>query len=159
MISRIARIFVGTVALVSVSAALFAQEAKPKIKVEVNAKQVSGIITSISPSFIAVESGLNEEKTVALEATFNLAKGVRVIHKTFKELQVGDTVSVSYEETMKTLENGKKSRSTNVISITFLKPAPKDLTSQGQPEAPSGGAPSDEPQDEGTLSLKGLKER
>lgn len=159
MMSRIARILFATVAMVSLCSSLFAQGSEPKVKVDVKSKQVSGIITSISPFFIAVETGLNDEKTSALESTFNLPKGVRVIHKTLKELQFGDTVSVSYEETIKTLENGKKMRTTKVISITFLKPAPKDLMSQDQPQAPMESTPSAETQDEGALSLKGLKGR
>jgi hypothetical protein len=160
MISRLSGILAGTVAMISICSVLLAQESKSNIKVEVKLKQVSGIITSVSPSFIAVEAGVNEGKTAALEAAFNLKKGVRIIHKnSLQELNIGDTVTVSYEETIKKIENGKKSRSTNVISITFLKPAPKDLMPQDQPQAPRDSTASSETQNEDALSIKGLKGR
>ena len=154
MISKIAKIAVTAVIFLSLTCLLSAQEAKTEKKFEVRLKEVSGKITSLSPNFLAVETGIDQKEGAALESAFNLGKDVRIVHKkNLKELNIGDTVSVGYEETVETMEDGRKMRKSSVKTITFLNPAPVEIRAPGQP------TPSEEEEpDAGSFSLKGLKE-
>ncbi|MFA6384702.1 MAG: hypothetical protein WCY10_04960 [Candidatus Omnitrophota bacterium] len=150
----------------SVSAA----EAKPKTgaavkeTVKIVAKEASGTVSALSGNFIAVATGVDPVSKVGVESAFNLDKKVRIIHKkSLNDIKTGDTVKVNYEETLKIQEGKRKSRSTKVISITFLKAAPK--TPDSQEPAPQVEQPQEEPSAQegneassGSLSLKGLKE-
>ncbi len=154
MISKIAKITVTAVIFLSFTCLLSAQEAKTEKKIETREKEVSGKITSLSSNFLAVESGIDQNEGAALESAFNLDKNVRVIHKkNLKELNIGDTVSVGYEETIETMEDGRKMRKSAVKTITFLNPAPVEVRVQEQPIPSEENVPG-----AGTFSLKGLKE-
>lgn len=89
-------------------------------------KKLDGEVAGISADFIAIDCGLNEKKTAAREMAFKLDKNVKVeVKKSIKEIGVGDTVSVTYEEIAET--NGKIIRNLGrtVKSVRFLRPAPK----------------------------------
>jgi len=147
-------IIIGLIMLLS--APLLAQEAQENKKknIEVTMKEATGVISALSANFIAVETGIDPSTGIPREEAFNLDKNVRVLHKnSLKEIKVGDTVTVGYEETIETTDTGRRIRSTSVKTITFLKSPPKEIT--GLEETTSKEA---EPQ-VGSLPLKGLKER
>jgi len=123
--------------------------------IKVTMKETTGVVSALSGSFIAVETGADPQSGAATESAFNLDKNVRIEHKnSLKEIKIGDTVAVGYAETIETKDDGSQSRKTSVKTITFLRPAPQEMTSQEAPTSPAGGGPEDTP-----LSLKGLKER
>ncbi|HOW42493.1 MAG TPA: hypothetical protein P5110_03140 [Candidatus Omnitrophota bacterium] len=126
------------------------QAEQPQVQVAI--KQVSGVISGLSSGFIAIELGGGSAKG-ARESAFNLDKNVRIVHKkSLKELSVGDTVSLDYEETVTKQADGKKMRKTRVIAITFLKAAPQGLIAQEETQPLQKSEPK-----AGELSLKGIK--
>jgi hypothetical protein len=140
-------------------------DAAPQETVKVVAKEASGVISSLSSNFIAVVTGVDSLTQAGTESAFNLDKNVRIIHKkSLKDIKVGDTVTVSYEETLKLQDGKRKSRSTSVKSIAFLKAAPKEPVLEEpapqikQPQVDSAASEETEPQS-GSLPLKGLRGR
>jgi len=130
------------------------QENKEK-NIEVTMKELTGVISALSPSFIAIETGVDAQQGAATEAAFNLSKNVRIEHKnSLKEIKVGDIVTVGYEETIETRDDGRKMRKTSVKTITFLKPAPAEMTALEETTPPGEGDAKGD-----SLPLKGLKER
>jgi hypothetical protein len=145
--------------------------AKPKSEdavketVKVTFKEATGVISSLSNNFIAVVTGVDSLTQAGTEYAFNLDKKVKIEHKqSLKDIKVGDTVKVGYEETVKMLDGKRLSRSTAVKAITFLKagpkeqviqePAPQVEQQQEEPSASEGNEP-----ESGSLTLKGLKGR
>jgi len=135
----------------------FAQENQEnkETNIEVALKEATGVIGSLSANFIAIETGVDPQQGAATEAAFNLSKNVRIEHKnSLKEIKVGDTVTVGYEETIETRDDGRKMRKTLVKTITFLKPAPAEMTALEETTPPGEGESKGD-----SLPLKGLKER
>jgi hypothetical protein len=162
MISRISRIFFATVAMVGVSTALFAQEQKlnttdaAQPTKTVQSKEVEGTVSGMSNSFIAVLYGRSEQG-IAQEMAFQLTNKVNILHKnSLKDISVGDTVKVIYEETAERKVDGSLSYKRAVKQIVFLREAPKqikvDQELKSKPEEPVQPEESQEP-----ISLKGLK--
>ncbi len=154
MASKIVRLSVVFLLMATIA---FAEE-KIEQKEEISSKEATGTISGLGSNFIAIETGLDTESKAARESAFNLDKNVRVVHKkSLKELNIGDTVKIDYQEKVKTRDDGRKLRSTLVKMITFLKPAPKELVAQEE-KAITITPKESEPQ-EGSLPLKGLKGR
>ena len=140
--------------IILLSGAVLAQENQEK-NIEVAQKEATGVIGSLSANFIAIETGVDSQAGAATEAAFDLSKNVRIEHKnSLKDLKVGDTVTVGYEETIETRDDGRKMRKTSVKTITFLKPAPAEMTALEETTPPVEGESKG-----GSLPLKGLKER
>jgi hypothetical protein len=160
MISRIARIFVVTVAMVSVCSCLFAQGQKQdnagtaQPTKNVQTKEVEGTVSGLSASFIAVVYGRSEEG-IAQEMAFTLNDKVRIAHKnSLKDIGVGDSVKVIYEETIEKKQEGSQSSKRAVKQIVFLRQAPKQIEQElkSRPEEP---IQAENPQEK--LPLRGLK--
>jgi len=132
--------------------------ASDKQNVQITSKDVTGEIVGLSGNFIAVAGGVNPKTGAVSEAAFNLGKNVKVVHKrSLSEFGVGDVVKVEYEEKIVSADNGRKMRSTTVTSLTFLKPAARDLSSQE--EIPQTQPETESRPDTESLSLKGERGR
>lgn len=102
------------------------QETETKPEKKTVTKSIDGEVAGISPTFIAVDYGLNAKGTAMQEMSFIMAKDVKIeVKKSLKDINVGDTVRVTYEETTET--NGKITRALDrsVKVIRFLSAAPK----------------------------------
>ncbi|MCM8801383.1 MAG: hypothetical protein NC912_05195 [Candidatus Omnitrophica bacterium] len=100
-------------------------KAQEETKIIVLQKTVNGEVGGIGPNFIAVTYEVDEN--AAYEIAFDLDKEVRFRNKKgLNEINLGDMVSVRYEET---IEEGKQTRRVlkrKVKEIVFLKSAPKE---------------------------------
>ena len=120
--------------ILSLNSAAIAEEAKQeekKVKVEKVMKSTEGEISGLSNNFIAVLYG-QDEKT-SYEMALNIGKDVKIEHKkSLKDIGVGDTVSVTYEETIETKEGEKPRVMSRVVkTIKFIraaKPMPETST-------------------------------
>lgn len=77
---------------------------KGQVKREVITKEVAGEVGGIGNNFIAIDYGQTAKES--LEIAIPMNKNTRGSHKNLKEIQVGDIVSVTYEETIETKEGG-----------------------------------------------------
>lgn len=77
---------------------------KGQVKREVITKEVAGEVGGIGNNFIAIDYGQTAKES--LEIAIPINKNTRGSHKNLKEIQVGDIVSVTYEETIETKEGG-----------------------------------------------------
>ncbi|MFA5146886.1 MAG: hypothetical protein WC515_05920 [Candidatus Omnitrophota bacterium] len=93
---------------------------------EVATRSVVGIVSGVSPSFIAIEYGIDQAGP-SLELAFNIDKSVKVENKrSIKEIAMGDTVEVTYGEITRIAPDGKKLGSKRVAKkVTFMRPAAK----------------------------------
>jgi hypothetical protein len=99
-------------------------EAEKEFKQTTESKTIDGTVAGISPSFLAVDYGLNAQATSALEMAMSVDKNTKVqFKKNLKEINTGDTVRVTYEEITET--NGKITRVLSRIAkeIDFVKAA------------------------------------
>jgi hypothetical protein len=140
----------------------FAEETKEvkKEKEEVVKKEVMGEVSGISPNFIAIVYGQNQEKQSSLEMAFDLNKDVVVTHKkSLSEIGMGDTVKVDYDQITKTKDDGTKISRRLARMVTFLRKAAKkpELTESASPADSGEVAP--EPDEESLpLPIKGIKQ-
>ncbi|OGW75117.1 MAG: hypothetical protein A2Z72_06810 [Omnitrophica bacterium RBG_13_46_9] len=97
-----------------------------EIREEIMPKSVAGTVTGVSANFIAVEYGADKPGP-ALEMAFNVDKDVVIENKkSLKDIGVGDTVEVAYDEIRKMNREGKKIGTRNVAKkVRFIKAAPK----------------------------------
>lgn len=111
----------------------FAAAEKPALPHEETAsKSVSGIVSGVSANFIAVEYGTAEKGGgAALEMAFNIGKSVAIENKkSIKDIVLGDTVEVNYNEITKFDGEGKKiGVRREAKKVAFLRPAPKTAES------------------------------
>ena len=113
-------------------------------KEETASKSLTGEVAGISPSFIAVTYGQDSE--TSYEMAFNLDAKVKIMGaKELKEILMGDTVSVSYDEKFQKDEKGNvriNGRQVNVI--TLVRPGNRIPEKE---EAPAPAAPEETPQE------------
>ena len=65
----------------------------------VSAKTVEGVVSALSPGFIAVVYKTEEDDTVEYEIPFTVTESVKILRKnSIDELSLGDTVKVTYLE-------------------------------------------------------------
>ena len=87
------------------SAAQEAQADEPKE--ETREKTLEGEVAGVSPNFLAIDYG--QDAKTSYEMTFNITKDTRLERiKNIKDLKPGDTVWVSYNETV--IKKGKETR-------------------------------------------------
>ncbi|MDO8748549.1 MAG: hypothetical protein Q7J72_05480 [Candidatus Omnitrophota bacterium] len=105
------------------------EDKKSKRVVARIAKEIQGEVAGISKDSIAIVYNRNETTGEEYEMSFPVAKEVGIEHKkSIKEIAVGDTVNVQYEEvTEKYTEDEEKDPEINrkVKVITFLRSAVK----------------------------------
>ena len=128
-------------------------------KQETAAKDITGTVGGISPNFIAVTLGRGAQGQAALEMAFNLNKTVKIEHKnSIKDIKLGDTVQVAYDEITTTREDGSKSIRRVAKSVIFLRQA-ENKPETGQANQLNGVLESRSDQDSLPLNIKGPKER
>jgi hypothetical protein len=95
-------------------------------KIDAVNKKVTGEVGGISNKFIAVVYGRNEKDKASLEMAFNIGSHVNIVNKkSMKEIGIGDTVEVEYQEITRTEADGKKSSKSVAQVVTFLKAGAK----------------------------------
>lgn len=115
-------------------------------KIEAVNKKVSGEVSGVSNNFIAVVYGRNEKAKSSLEMAFNIGSHVNVMNKkSLKEIGIGDTVEVEYQEITRTEADGKKSSKSVAQAVNFVKAGvriepviPVSVAVKAQPESPDG---------------------
>lgn len=100
-------------------------------KEEIARKSVSGEVGGISANFIAVAYGMSEKEQSSMEMAFDVDKNVKIEHKkSLKEIGLGDTVEVVYDEIKKIDAQGKVKSSRRLARvIVFVRAAPKTAES------------------------------
>lgn len=108
-------------------------QAPPEEKEEIARKSVSGEVSGVSANFIAVAYGIKEKEQSSLEMAFDVDKDVKIEHKkSIKEIGLGDTVEVVYDEIKRFDAQGKIKSSRRLARVVvFLRaaPAPKPESS------------------------------
>ncbi len=134
-----ARLWIVLIVMLAVCACGIASAAEEKAAVvtsvpTIETRTVSGVVSGVSPTFIAVEYGQDPNQGVANEMALAIDKDASVEgKKSVKELSAGDTVEVAYDEITETTKEGKKLTRRVATAIRFVKPAPRELqnTKQG----------------------------
>jgi len=93
---------------------------------KVETKEVTGEVGGISKDFIAVVYKKDDASHASYEVALPI-QGTPILQhiSNLKQIKVGDTVTVQYDEMIKTDENGKNAVvGRNAKSITFISPAP-----------------------------------
>jgi len=118
------------------------EEGTQAVKKNVTIKAVSGEVSGISSNFIAILYG--QDKKTSYEIGLAIDKETRVERKfSLKQIAVGDTVSVEYEETTQTIkektEKGQEKDVVRVLSrlakvITFIREPAVGLRSSEEPQ-------------------------
>ena len=101
-----------------------APKAEPP-KEEMASKSITGEVTGISPSFIAVM--YDQDVKSAYEMALNLGPKAKIVGKTsINEIHVGDTVTVSYDERFQKDEKGDiRINGRKVTAISFVREGKK----------------------------------
>lgn len=123
--------------LLMFSTAVGAGEAAEEEDVVVVVKEISGEVTVVGPSFIAVVYERDAKKGIEYEMALPIDKDIELVRKrNLDEIRVGDTVRVKYEETQKGERITRRAK-----VITFVKPAKTKLESMSEEYdvAPIGG--------------------
>lgn len=135
---RNAGIFLAAILSLSIPTLLLAQETKDKPKLKTETRQVSGEVAGISPNFIAVL--YDQDSSASYEMALAMDKNTRIAHKaSWKDINIGDTVSVRYEETTEIAGKIVKIKSRIAKVVSFVKAVAK-----AQLEAPAEEAPAAE---------------
>lgn len=86
--------------------------------------EVSGVLNDSIAIVYKQDTGSGEES----ETLFSIDETVQFVGRpNIKAIHEGDTVSVTYEETVGTDEDGKETKSRKLLSIKFLKAAPVEV--------------------------------
>jgi hypothetical protein len=127
-------------------------------KREVVFKEVTGRVSGLSSNFIAVVYGSDDKNKASLEAAFKLDKDLRIVHKgSLKDIMMGDTVKVGFEETKETFADASTTRSVKAKTITFLQHVQKDLLPDESAQLKDTAPVEPASEGENALPLKGLK--
>ena len=93
----------------SINNNLYAQEVKEKVKSEKTLKLLTGEVGGLGPNFIAIVYEKDEEKGIEYEIALPLAKDASFQSiQNLKELEVGDKVTIQYEEETSTYKEKVK---------------------------------------------------
>ena len=126
------------ISTIGLSISGFAQtkDAPSEDKVTVVKKSVAGEVTGVMANFIGVSSGEKSTTGAPREFAFNLNKDVKLEHKKeLKQIGVGDTVKVDYDEVTTEKSDGSKSSKRVARTISFMKSAPTNQLISKEPEA------------------------
>jgi hypothetical protein len=129
-----------------------------KYKDEELTLEAEGVVTGLSPNFIALQIGKEDKTGIAVEAAFEVDKNVQMVHKkSFKEINLGDTVKVVYKQKSKVYENGRKTSVRAPVSIVFLRSAPKKIDDEGTLRTKTEKEQAVSAEAAAPIPLKGLK--
>ena len=81
-------------------------QGQPQVKRQVLTKQVVGVVAGISSNFIAVD--YEKDEGSIREIALTMDKNTRFSPRALKEIKIGDTVAVTYEEIGETKAGQKK---------------------------------------------------
>lgn len=113
--------------------------------VTTSAKVVSGKVTAIGKDYIAVAYEEDLQNGVEQEIFLPIDTSVKLVHKSkITDINPGDRVELSYDEEVKTYQDGKSDKARKATKVSFISPAKKSPF-------------SDESDAEGGLDLKGLR--
>jgi len=128
MKSYISKIILSGILMIGLCATLgigYAEEkGDPNIIKEVIMKKMKGEVAGISQNFISILYG-QDEKT-SYEMAFDIDKDVKIENKAdLKQINIGNIVTVAYEETTEKLKDDKKGKikvkNRTVKRIVFIK--------------------------------------
>jgi len=89
-------------------------------------KEVQGTVSNMSGRYLTISYKQDEEKGVEYEIVLFLDETIKVKRKkSLDEINLGDLVSVQYEEITEEYTDGEK-RKRRARIITFIKPAEKE---------------------------------
>jgi hypothetical protein len=99
-----------------------AEETKPEAKRQVMKKEVIGEVAGIDKIFIAVD--YKSDAKAVYELSLKMDKNTKFSRKGLKDINIGDLVSVIYEETIETAE-GKDPKILNRLAkvVEFRQPS------------------------------------
>ena len=94
-------------------------------------KHISGQLSVIRPHYLAVEYKQDDDKHIGYEMAFPIDEHVEFFgpKRSLDELEVGDTVRVTYEEKTWTSEAGQKRMERRAKAVKLVKSAVKGLRS------------------------------
>jgi len=99
------------------------EEAKEEVVTSVSSKEITGQVGGISKDYIGVtylgEKNIEYEMGIYIEGTPELER-----IKNFAQIQIGDTVTVKYDEVSEMGEDGKEIARHVAKKIIFVKKAP-----------------------------------
>jgi len=160
LIENISRIGLAGIFILGLAAAALAQTqpVKAEEKTVTEAKEVEGVVSGISGSFIAIVYGENKE--ASLEMAFDLNKNVKVGHKkSLSEIGMGDTVKIDYDQITKTRDDGKKISWRVARMVSFLRKADKKPELTESASDVDNGEVAPEPEEESLpLPIKGIRQ-
>jgi hypothetical protein len=97
-------------------------------------KEVEGVVAGAGPGAIAVTAGVNDAGA-SMEMSFNVPANVRFVHrKSMKDINVGDTVKIVYEETVSSYPDKRRKSVREVKQVIFLKPGAARKAEADAPE-------------------------
>ena len=98
-------------------------------KKEVLAKHMTGEVSGISANFLGLVYNVDQKEQTSYEMAFSLDKDVKVEAKAgLSEISPGDIVSVAYDETLETDDQGNKRVMQRLVKrIAYLKPSADKL--------------------------------
>jgi len=105
---------------------------KSQVKTTSTMKEVQGEISGITKRSISIVYGRDNAKGIEYEMLLPFTKeSIKVEHKkNLNEFFQGDTVKVSYEESIEENAQGEKKEDRRAKVISFIKAAPKKTESQ-----------------------------
>lgn len=106
------------------------QKEKEKTKITTRQKEVQGEVVSISKDYISVLYNRDSKKGIEYEMLLPIDENTKLERiKNIKELNVGDTINIEYEEESIIPDKGEVKASRKAKLVSFVAPAPKGLVS------------------------------
>jgi len=116
----------------------YSQEEQSSGKTAKTVKEIEGEVSGIGFNMISIVYNRDPEKGTAEELLLPIDEVSQLIHKNnIKEIQVGDTVSIQYDETTRETDNGPRTeRKAKVISFIKSAPVQPESTESNEPNEP-----------------------
>lgn len=97
----------------------------------ITVKHITGEVSIIRPHYLSVVYKQDAETRMEYEMVFPMNKDVEFFHKkSLDDIEVGDTVRVTYEEKTWTTEDGMERMKRKAKEVWFVRPAKKGLRSR-----------------------------
>jgi ribosomal protein S17 len=106
-------------------------EPKGKTKITTSRKEIQGEVVSISKKYIAVVYARDSKKNEEYEILLPIDEDTKVERmNSLKDLKIGDTVDITFEEENVAVEKGEGKTSRKAKVVSFVAPALKGLVSE-----------------------------